>query len=475
MTASDRVYGPNGADSGPGKGAARNGVIQRSEGDLRQPPHDLAAEQSTLGGMLLSRDAIPDVVESLAGPQDFYRPTHQTLYEVILDLYGRGEPADPVMVSAELNRRGMLNRLGGAPYLHTLIETVPTATNAAYYAEIVAEKAILRRLVEAGTRIVQLGYHGAEQGDAVEVVEKSRASLDAVALVARGGTKAAEIDTLAEAALVRYANPAPAGVATGFHDLDAVIGGGLRPGTLTVIGARPGTGKTVVGTCIALNAARRGTGALFVSLEMTEDELTDRVLANLGSIRLNRLIAHQLSDVDWSMLQEAIDRMQGMPLAIVDNPHLGLVGIRSLARDRLRTARGLGLLVVDYLSLMAPADPKAPRHEQVAAMSRGLKLLAKELAVPVVALHQLNRNPEGRQDRRPSMSDLRESGAVEQDADNVWLLHRTDLTNRDDPRAGEIDVIVAKNRQGAAGVVTESWVPHYARVSSLARVEEVPV
>jgi replicative DNA helicase len=159
-----------------------------------------------------------------------------------------------------------------------------------------------------------------------------------------------------------------------------------------------------------------------------------------------------------------------MPLAVVDNPHLGLAGIRSLARDRLRTPRGLGLLVVDYLSLMLPADPRAPRHEQVAAMSRGLKLLAKELHVPVVALHQLNRNPEGRQDKRPSMADLRESGAVEQDADNVWLLHRPERA--DDPRAGEIDFIIAKNRQGPTGVVTQLWAPQYARVSSFARTED---
>lgn len=434
-----------------------------------QPPQDLAAEQSVLGGMMLSRDAIADVVEALAGPADFYKPAHQSVYECILELFVRGDPADAVTVAAELHRRGDLGRLGGAPYLHSLIAAVPTASNAHYYAEIVAEKAILRRLIQAGTRVVQLGHHGNEAGEVADVVERARASLDEVALVARGGTRAAEIDDLAAEALTRYANPAPAGVPTGCPDLDGILGGGLRPGTLTVIGARPATGKTVVGMCLALNAAQRGHGALFVSLEMTEAELTDRVLANLGSIRLGHLITHKLSDRDWEAVQSAVDRLHGMPLAIVDNPHMGLVGIRSLARDRLRTPRGLGLLVVDYLSLMLPADPKAPRHEQVAAMSRGLKLLAKELLVPVVALHQLNRNPEGRQDRRPSMSDLRESGAVEQDADNVWLLHRPEPG---DPREGEIDFIIAKNRQGATGVVTQLWAPQYARVSSFARTED---
>lgn len=434
-----------------------------------QPPQDLTAEQSVLGGMLLSRDAIGDVVEALAGPEDFYKPAHQTVYEVIVDLFGRGEPADPVTVANELARRGDLSRLGGAPYLHTLIAAVPTASNARYYAEIVAEKAVLRRLVAAGARVTQLGHHGNETGDVADVVERARATLDDVALVARGGTRAADIDDLAEQALSRYANPTPAGVPTGCPDLDGILGGGLRPGTLTVIGARPATGKTVVGMCVALHAAQHGHGALFVSLEMTEAELTDRVLANLGTIRLGHLITHKLSDRDWEAVQCAVDRLHGMPLAIVDNPHMGLVGIRSLARDRLRTPRGLGLLVVDYLSLMLPADPKAPRHEQVAAMSRGLKLLAKELHVPVVALHQLNRNPEGRQDRRPSMSDLRESGAVEQDADNVWLLHRPESG---DPREGEIDFIIAKNRQGPTGVVTQLWAPQYARVSSFARTED---
>lgn len=435
-----------------------------------QPPQDLAAEQSVLGGMLLNRDAIGDVVEALAGPADFYKPAHQAVYEVILELFGRGDPADAVTVAAELHRRGDLARLGGAPYLHSLIAAVPTAANAHYYAEIVAEKAILRRLVAAGTRITQLGHHGNETGEAADVVERARATLDDVALAARGGTRAAEIDDLAAAALTRYANPTPAGVPTGCPDLDGILGGGLRPGTLTVIGARPATGKTVVGMCLALHAAQHGDGALFISLEMTETELTDRVLANLGSIRLGNLITHRLSHRDWDAVQSAVDRLHGLPLAIVDNPHMGLVGIRSLARDRLRSPRGLGVLVVDYLSLMLPADPKAPRHEQVAAMSRGLKLLAKELHVPVVALHQLNRNPEGRQDKRPSMADLRESGAVEQDADNVWLLHRPDQA--DDPRAGEIDFIIAKNRQGATGVITQLWVPHYARVSSFARTED---
>lgn len=444
----------------------RNTDDEGAAGYDRQPPADLAAEQSALGGMLLSRDAIPDVVAALAGGQDFYRPAHQTIYRAIIDLYERGDPADPVTVAAELHRRGELLRLGGAPYLHTLIATVPTAANAAHYAEIVAEKALLRRLVEAGTRIVQLGYHGEDADDAAAVVERARASLDAVATTAQGDVQVHEVDDLAERALLRYADKAKPGLSTGCPDLDAVLAGGLRPGTLTVIGARPGVGKTAAGIGIAVHAALQGHGALFVSLEMTEAELMDRVIANLASVRLIHLIRHTLGDSEWSAVQKAVDRLASVPLAVVDNPTLGLTAIRSIARDRTRTAAGLSLLVIDYLSLMQPANPRADRHEQVAAMSRGLKLLAKELHVPVIALHQLNRESEKRVGKKPQLSDLRESGAVEADADNVWLLHRPD--EPDDPRQGEIDFIVAKNRQGPTTTVTQAWLPHFARVVSLA-------
>lgn len=430
--------------------------------DNRQPPADIDAEAAILGACMISPTAIDTAAEHI-GPADFYRPAHTDLFAAILDMRERGLEVDPITIAAHLGDR--LHKLGGAPWLADLYGGVPTAANAAYYVEIVADKSVRRRLLAASQRVHQLAHHG--DGDTADVVERARQSLDDVAQHARSGDAAVDAIDLADNALTRYASEAAPALSTGWADLDLLMTGGLRPGNLIVVGARPGIGKSVVGCNIPLAAALRGHGALIASLEMTEAELTDRLLANLGTIELTRLIQHRLSERDWDAVETAANRLRALPLAVTDDPSLGLAQIRSHARDRARGSTGLDLLVVDYLGLIRPADTRVPRQEQVSAISRGLKLLAKELRIPILALHQLNRGPEQRSNRRPVLSDLRESGAIEQDADAVWLLHRED----DDASRYEIEINVAKNRQGRQGTVILPWSPQFARIGEAPAVD----
>jgi replicative DNA helicase len=380
----------------------------------RQPPQDLSAEQSVLGGMLLSKDAIADVVEVLR-PDDFYRPAHQTVYECILDLYGRGEPADAITVSSELQRRGDLIRLGGAPYLHTLIATVPTAANAAFYAEIVAEKAILRRLVEAGTRIVQLGYHGADGAEVNEIVDRAQAAIydvterstseDYVALEELLQPTMDEIDAIASRGGVAL------GVPTGFVDLDAATNG-LHPGQMIVVAARPGLGKSTLGLDFARSCSvKHGLTSAVFSLEMSKSEIVMRLLSAEARIRLADMRAGRMSDDDWTRMARRMSEISEAPLFIDDSPNLTLMEIRAKAR-RLKQRHDLKLVILDYLQLMTSGRKVESRQQEVSEFSRQIKLLAKELEVPVVAISQLNRGPEQRTDKRPMLSDLRESGCL---------------------------------------------------------------
>ncbi|MBU3749374.1 MAG: replicative DNA helicase [Mycobacterium sp.] len=580
----------------------------------RQPPQDLAAEQSVLGGMLLSKDAIADVLERLR-PGDFYRPAHQNVYDAILDLYGRGEPADAVTVAAELDRRGLLRRVGGAPYLHTLISTVPTAANAGYYASIVAEKALLRRLVEAGTRVVQYGYAGAEGADVDEIVDRAQAEIydvterrtseDFVSLESLLQPTMDEIDAIASQGGIAR------GVPTGFTELDEVTNG-LHPGQMIVIAARPGMGKALeldtplptptgwttmgevrvgdylIGACgkptrvvaatafmygrpcyevefsdgsvivadaehqwptlrgivttaelkietdvVSAVGARQLVGAgaeslpprkfgivdvraipsvpvrcvevdspdhlylagramipthnstlgldflrscsiknrlssVVFSLEMSKSEIVMRLLSAEAKIKLSDMRSGRMSDDDWTRLARRMSEISEAPLYIDDSPNLTMMEIRAKAR-RLKQKSDLRLVVIDYLQLMTSGKKVESRQQEVSEFSRQLKLLAKELDVPVVAMSQLNRGPEQRTDKKPMLADLRESGAIEQDADMVILLHRPDAFERDDPRGGEADLILAKHRNGPTKTVTVAHQLHLSRFTNMAR------
>ena len=437
----------------------------------RQPPQDLAAEQSVLGGMLLSKDAIADVLERLR-PGDFYRPAHQNVYDSILDLYGRGEPADAVTVAAELDRRGLLRRVGGAPYLHTLISTVPTAANAGYYAGIVAEKALLRRLVEAGTRVVQYGYAGAEGADVNEIVDRAQAEIydvterrtaeDFVPLEALLQPTMDEIDAIASQGGIAR------GVPTGFTELDEVTNG-LHPGQMIVVAARPGMGKSTLGLDFLRSCSiKNRLSSVVFSLEMSKSEIVMRLLSAEAKIKLADMRSGRMSDDDWTRLARRMSEISEAPLYIDDSPNLTMMEIRAKAR-RLKQKSDLRLVVIDYLQLMTSGKKVESRQQEVSEFSRQLKLLAKELDVPVVAMSQLNRGPEQRTDKKPMLADLRESGAIEQDADMVILLHRPDAFERDDPRGGEADLILAKHRNGPTKTVTVAHQLHLSRFTNMAR------
>ena len=443
--------------------------IASREGDFeRTPPHDLAAEQCVLGGMLMSKDAISDVMEVIR-PADHYRPAHQVVHEAILELYGRGEPADPVTVSDLLAKRGELARVGGGAYLHTLIASVPTAANAGYYARIVRERAILRRLVEVGTRIVQLGYAG--DGDADELVDRAQAEIYGVTerRVAEDFLPLSEImpGALDEIEAIGSRGGVMTGVPTGFADLDTLTNG-LHPGQMVVIAARPAIGKSTLALDLARAAAikHRLTTAMF-SLEMSRNEITMRLLSAEARVPLQAMRTGQLGEDDWTRLARRMSEVVDAPLFIDDSPNMSMMEIRAKCR-RLKQRHDLRMVIVDYLQLMTSPRRVENRQQEVSEMSRSLKLLAKEVDVPVVAISQLNRGPEQRNDKRPLLSDLRESGSIEQDSDVVILLHREDAYERESPRAGEADLIVAKHRNGPTTTVTVAFQGHYSRFVDMA-------
>lgn len=425
----------------------------------RLPPSNPEAERALLGALLVAPQAADEVADHVRAA-DFYRNAHAVIWAAVMDLRDSGVRPDPVTVAANLDQSGQLLKVGGLPYLHTLMESVPTATNAGFYAEQVADTARRRRILALGQRATQLAF---ESGDVDELVDRVRTSVDELSEPG-SDSGSSGIGDLAEAALVRYGQPVTTGLTTPWKDLNHCLNGGLRPGTLTIVGARPGQGKSIVGGQLCLHVAQGGGGALFMSLEMPEAEVTDRLISSLSRTNYSRILRHDLEDGDWERVQMAVDKLSGLPLRIVDRPYLNLSAIRTLARAAANSDTGLDLIVVDYIQLMAPTDSRAPREQQVAAMSRGLKLLAKELMVPVVALAQLNRGSANRSDKRPTLTDLRESGQLEADADHALLLHLPE----EEERMGEIDMVIAKNRGGQMTTLTMAWAPHYQSIRCLA-------
>ncbi|WP_298229146.1 replicative DNA helicase [Gryllotalpicola sp.] len=445
----------------------REGRQGEGYGGSRTPPNDVDAEKSTLGGMLLSKDAVADVFEIVRG-EDFYLPKHETVYEAILGLYSRGEPTDVIAVSDELQKLGELQRIGGPEYLHTLASFVPTAANAGYYAEIVNEHAVRRRVVEAATRIAQHGY--AADGEVTDLVNfaereifgvmRTRDSDDYISLVDAIEAASQEID-----AASRH-DGTLTGVPTGFRGLDELTNG-LHAGQLVIIAARPGLGKSTLAMDFARSAAiKHQMPTIFFSLEMGRSEIAMRLLSAEGNIPMHVLRKGRLEQQDWTKLASTRGRVADAPLYIDDSPNLTLVEIRAKCR-RLKQKIGLKMVVIDYLQLMTSGKKVESRQQEVSEFSRALKLLAKELQVPVVALSQLNRGPEQRSDKRPALSDLRESGSIEQDADIVILLHRDDAYERDSPRAGEADLIVAKHRNGRTDEVAVAFNGAFSRFTDM--------
>ena len=433
----------------------------------RMLPNDMLAEQSALGGMLLSQEACAEVFESVKG-SDFYAPKHELIFEAIATLFGKGEPIDVITVTDELMKQGNLVKAGSADYLHTLTSIVPTAANASFYAKIVQEKATLRRLVEVGTKIAQLGY--ANEGDVEALVNEAQERVYQV-----GGASVTEdyvgLSTSIEAAINEIESAQKrggdmVGVPTGFIELDELTHG-FHPGQLIIVAARPAVGKSTIALDFARHAAvKADKPTIFFSLEMGRAEIAMRLLSAESSIMLQNMRKGTIGDNEWARLAQVRGQINDAPLFIDDSPNLTLVEIRAKCR-RLAQRVGLKMVVIDYIQLMTSGKKVESRQQEVSEFSRALKLLAKELQVPVIALSQLNRQAEQTKDKKPEISHLRESGSLEQDADVVILLHREGIGERDHRRAGEADIILAKQRSGPTGAVTVAFQGQYSRFMNM--------
>lgn len=444
--------------------------MDASDAFERVPPQAPDAEQFVLGSMLLSKEAIGEVTELLRG-RDFYKPQNETIFDVVLDLYARGEPADAITVTGELDRKGRLKRVGGPTYIHTLISSVRTPANVLYYARIVREKSQLRGLVAAGTKIVQLGY-SEEGGEVDALLDAAQAEVHAVAenRQSQDYVSLAEMseDILGELEQIANTKGQLSGVPTGFTDLDRLTQG-LHPGQMVIVAARPAMGKSTLALDFCRSAAIHNniTAAMF-SLEMSRSEISMRLLAAETGVWLSKMRSGDMNSQDWTAVTGRISEVSSAPLFIDDSPNMSMSEIRSKCR-RLKQQYNLGLVVVDYLQLMSSGRRVESRQQEVSDFSRSLKLLAKELEVPVVAVAQLNRGPEQRSDKKPMLADLRESGSLEQDADVVFLLHRPDYYDPED-RPGEADIIVAKHRNGPTDVIPVVFQGMQTRFANLARV-----
>jgi replicative DNA helicase len=413
--------------------------------------------------MLLSQEAVAEVFEMVSA-SDFYAPKHELIFNAVLTLFGKGEPTDVIAVSDELNKQGNLLKAGGADYLHSLTSYVPTAANASYYAKIVADKAVLRRLIEAGTRIAQAGYDS--QGEVEDLVNQAQAEVYKVVSQTSREDYVGLSDSI-EAAIreietAQQRGGELTGIPTGFTDLDAFTHG-LHPGQLIIVAARPAVGKSTFALDIARAAAiKHKKATIFFSLEMGRAEIAMRMLSAESSIYLQSMRKGNVSEADWTRLAAVRGKINDAPLYIDDSPNMSLVEIRAKCR-RLAQQVDLKMVVIDYIQLMSSGKKVESRQQEVSEFSRALKLLAKELGIPVVALSQLNRQAEQAKDKRPELSHLRESGSLEQDADVVVLLHREGIFERDHPRAGEADLILAKQRNGPTGTVTVAFHGQYSR------------
>lgn len=441
--------------------------VPSQESYERTPPQNIEAEQSVLGSMMLSKDAITDVTEEIRG-DDYYRPAHETIHDAIVDLYSRGEPVDALTVAAELKRNGDLSRVGDAPYLHTLIASVPTAANAGYYARIVRERAQLRRLVEAGTRIVQLGY-AETGGDVDDIVDEAQSEIYAVSERRSTSDYVSLLDLadplLADLEDIEQHRDTTRGVPTGIFDLDRLTTG-LQPGQMIIVAARPAMGKSTLALNFLRSAAiKNNQAAVIFSLEMSRTEIGMRLLSAESGVYLSKMLKGEMGSQEWQRITRTVGSISEAPLFIDDSPNMALNEIRSKCR-RLKQEHDLSLIVVDYLQLMTSGKQVESRQQEVSEFSRSLKLLAKELEVPVVAVAQLNRGPEQRTDKKPMLADLRESGSLEQDADVVMLLHRPEYYT-DGERQGEGDIIVAKHRNGPTATIAVSFQGQMSRFENL--------
>ncbi|MFO0889852.1 MAG: replicative DNA helicase [Isosphaeraceae bacterium] len=463
----------NARSDGNGTGTA---YTKMSNGSLSDhlPPQNLEAERSVLGGILLDNEVMHDVAQFLT-PDDFYREAHQTIYRAISDLYDQGKAVDAVTLADELIRRDQYKLVGGDEILMEIANSVPHAANAKYHAEIVRQKSISRQLIQGATDIIRDGYSNLYT--AQQLLESAEQKIFTIAEdQIRGETH--EIKGVLERAMNQIAKRAQekhpvSGVSSGFHDLDDFTNG-FHPDQLIIVAARPSMGKTALMLNVCDHAAiTMRVPVLAVSLEMGNLEIGERLLCARSRVDGHKLrTGHGLDYRELNKLAKAYHEMEGAPIFIDDTPARNMLQITAMAR-RLKLRQDLGLIVVDYIQLIDAEDNRDSRQEQIAKISRRLKTLARQLHVPVIALSQLNRAVESREDRRPRMADLRESGAIEQDADMVLLLHRPEYYDAND-QPGIAEVIVAKNRNGPTGSVKLTFLKNLTRFENLASIAEPP-
>ncbi|RXE58852.1 replicative DNA helicase [Acetivibrio mesophilus] len=438
----------------------------------RIPPQNIEAEQSVIGAILLDKEVLSSVTEIISS-KDFYREDHREIFEAIMDLYEKAEPIDLITVSEQLKVRGSLEGVGGLEYLTNLASSVPTTANAKHYAKIVEEKSVLRRLIRASSEIVNMGYEASEEVS--YVLDKAEKNIFDV-LQKRNTQgffpiKDVLIDTFNQLEELYNSKGYVTGIPTGFADLDYKTAG-LQNSDLVLIAARPAMGKTSFVLNIAQHAAihARVPVAIF-SLEMSKEQLVNRMLCCEAMVDSQKMRTGKLEDSDWQKVARALGPLSEAPIYIDDTPGVSVMEIRAKCR-RLKIEKNLGLVVIDYLQLMQGRGKGDSRQQEISEISRSLKILAKEIDVPVLTLSQLSRAPELRTDHRPILSDLRESGAIEQDADIVMFLYRDDYYNPDSEKKNIAEVIIAKHRHGSTGTVDLAWLGQYTKFANLEKFRE---
>jgi replicative DNA helicase len=445
----------------------RENAPERLDGPV--PPHSVEAEQSVLGALLIDSTAW-DQVADVVVPGDFYRPDHRLIFEALGELVAGGRPGDVVTTSEQLQRRGRLEEAGGLAYLGTLARDTPTAANVRAYAGIVRERALLRALIEAGRGIAASVFsdEGRSARELVDEAEKRVFEIAEAGARGREGTQkvATMLPQIIDQIDERYSNPDKLrGLATGFSEFDKKTGG-LRPGDLIIVAGRPSMGKTTLAVNMAEYAAVhpeiRASVAIF-SMEMPSEQLIERMLSSIGHVPLNNIRSGRISDDDWARITSATSQLSDARIFIDESPALTPTELRARARRLKRENHGLDLIVVDYLQLMQVAGTKENRATEIAEISRGLKALAKELQVPVIALSQLNRSVEQRSEKKPVMSDLRESGSLEQDADMILLIYRDEVYDKNTTKKGIAEIDLAKHRNGEIGTFLLTFQGPYSR------------
>ncbi len=442
---------------------------QEGRSQLRVPPSNLDAEESVLGAAMISADAVNTVMDHLV-PSDFYKPAHQLIFEAIAELFDANQPVDAITVSDALGRREQLDRMGGIAYLTGLIDKVPTASNVDYYATIVEENALRRRLLEASSGIGGLAF---EDADISEVMDQAEQAIFKVAEKRMGDglvpVRPLLTSTLEQIEELGSRGSEITGLPTGFKDLDRKLAG-LHPANLVVIAARPSMGKSALSVNIALNVARAGHTVAIFTLEMSRDEVVQRLLCSLGRIDSQKLRTGQLAEQQWQRVARAAGDLFEAPIYVDDSASLTVTEIRAKCR-RLKRQQGLDLVVVDYIQLMTGGNRRTEnRQQEIAEISRNLKNLARELHVPIIAVSQLNRALEQRQDKRPMLGDLRESGAIEQDSDVVMFIYRDEYYHPENvENKGVAEVNIAKHRAGATGRVDMTFLGEFTLFSDLGR------